>query len=223
MPIRRTLLAATIVLAVAADAHAQPLAESTPVAPASVDRLGHHTRLAQANKRKARKAKKAKRRAKLAKKRAKVRERIRALRAWKITEALELDEKTAAKLFPILGTYDAKFEKAQQASSELRARTRAELEQPAPDLGKLDALVDQLMKQQREMWNLQEARFRAVRKVLSPAQTAELLIILPEIDRTLHRQIRRAMKGGGGHLEQPFGPQPRTPHRSDSTPLNPFD
>jgi len=162
-------------------------------------------RVAQAAKptKNARKPAKRKPRA-LAKKRAKVRQRIRTLRAWRLTEALDLDEQTAARLFPILSRFDGQFEGAMQKASRLRESAQAELERKSPNQAKLDAIVDQMVEQQRALWKLQEARFQAVRKVLTPAQSAKILIILPEIDRTLHRQIRRAMRTKAGAPIDPF-------------------
>jgi len=232
MPIVHTVIAHCAALVFAAGAGTWPAPPRGSATPPGPEWASAATRVAQAASdpidpwaKKGKQAKKGKKgkKAKLAKKRAKVRERIRALRAWRLTEALDLDEQTAAKLFPILGQFDAKFEKALQAQSALRAEARQELGQPAPDDKKLEAIVNRMLKQQREIWDLQEARFRAVRKVLTPAQSAKILIVLPEIDRTLHRQIRRAMRGKAGEANAPFRGKHRAPRRSDSAPLDPFD
>lgn len=134
---------------------------------------------------------------KLANKRAKVRERLRALRAWHLTETLDLDEKTAAKLFPIINRFDDEFTRATLANSALRRQARQAMADPNADAKATDALVDKMLAQQRALWDLQERRFRALRKVLTPGQAAKILVVLPEIDRRLRGQIRRAQRNRG--------------------------
>ena len=159
-------------------------------------------------------------RAKLAAKRAKIRQRLRALRAWELTEALDLDEQSAAKLFPILNRFDNRFQKALDANSALRRETRKALRDPNTNPKKIDALVGKMLKKQRELWDLQEERFREVRKLLTPRQTARIVILLPEIDRKLHRQVRQVMRKRG-KPGRPGRPNDR-PHPPPPPPIDPF-
>lgn len=171
-------------------------------------------------------------------KRARLRQRIRALRAWRLTEALELDEATAARLFPILSRYDDRMVKAARQGRALRRQLRQAVKKGAPD-AQMSALVDRVVAQQTAMWKLQAERFQAVRKVLSPRQAATILVVLPQIDRAIERQIRAAMKRHGkrgrggrrapGAVKNPFGgpgngkhrrPRPRPDRGGDM--LNPF-
>lgn len=125
-------------------------------------------------------------------KRDKVRQRIRALRAWKLTEALDLDEDTAAKLFPIINGFDEKIEKVMKRHRKLKKKLKKALEDG--DSAALDKLIDQAVKQQRSLWNLQEKRFEAVRKVLTSEQAAKIFVVLPQIDRKIQKEIRRAAR-----------------------------
>lgn len=125
-------------------------------------------------------------------KREKVRQRIRALRAWRLTEALDLDEKTASALFPVINRYDGRFQKLTAAGARLHRDLRRSVADG--DDARTDELVDELVEHQRQLWELQEARFRDVRKVLTPEQAARILILLPEIDRAIHAEIRKAMR-----------------------------
>jgi hypothetical protein len=52
----------------------------------------------------------------------KIKKRIRALRAYTLTEELSLDEATAAKLFPMLAKYDDEFDKLLVARIDLEKR-----------------------------------------------------------------------------------------------------
>jgi len=171
-------------------------------------------------------------------KRARLRQRIRALRAWRLTEALKLDEATAAKLFPILSRFDDQMVKAARQGRALRRQLRQAVKKGATD-AQMSALIDQVVAQQTAMWKLQGERFQAVRKVLSPRQAATILVVLPQIDRAIERQIRAAMKRGGkrgrggrrapGAVKNPFDgpgngarrrPRPRPDRGGDV--LNPF-
>lgn len=142
----------------------------------------------------------------LKQKRAKIRKRIRALRAWKLTEELELDPQTAARLSAILGRYDERLEPMMAANRSLRQqmRTLGESSQPSDKQfdKQLDKLIDRVTVQQQKLWDLQRARFRDVRKVLTPRQAARLLVLLPQIDRKIQRQVRRALRGAGSKGER---------------------
>ncbi|HUH02708.1 MAG TPA: hypothetical protein VML75_12000 [Kofleriaceae bacterium] len=127
-------------------------------------------------------------------KRDKLRQRIRALRAWRLTEALQLDEPTAAKLFPILARYDAKLEAEMKEGARLRRALRAMVKSGAPNPAAANALVDRMVKHQRQLSDLENRRFSEVRAALTPVQAAQILIVLPQIDRAIHREISQVMR-----------------------------
>ncbi len=127
-------------------------------------------------------------------KRDKIRQRIRAMRAWRLTEALELDETTAAKLFPILNRFDEKMEPVARQAAKLRRRMRKGLKNAAKAKD-IDKGIDALVAVKKRMNDLQEKRFAALRKVVTPIQAAKMLVLLPEIDRAIQREIRKAMRG----------------------------
>ncbi len=126
------------------------------------------------------------------KKRAKLKKKIRTMRAIVLAEELDLDEDTAAKLFPILNKYDDEFAKLAKQAIELR-----HLIDGAADAD-LDDLVDDLVANQRARWQLDEDRFQAVRKVLTARQAARILVVLPEIDRKILQGARKAIAGKAG-------------------------
>lgn len=127
-------------------------------------------------------------------KRDRVRYKIRVARQWKLTEALDLDEATAKKLFPILDRYDDELEKVMEQGAELRRELQAELEKDPPDRAKINRLIDQLAAHQDELWRLSQKRFAEVRRVLAPEQAAKALFLLPELDRAVRREVRRIYK-----------------------------
>jgi len=146
----------------------------------------------------AQKASRSKRSKQWTEKREKVRQKIRTMRAWRLTEALNLDERTAEKLFPILNEYDEKFAKLARTTRKTRRALKQELDAAKPDPKRIDTLVDAMEKQHEKYYEWERDRFRAVRKVLTPEQTGRIVIVLPKLDRTIHREIRKAMRGKNG-------------------------
>lgn len=122
------------------------------------------------------------------KKKDKLKKRLRTMRAVFLIDELELDETTAAKLMPILNKYDDEFAKLAREAVDLRAKIDG-----AADTD-LDDLIDDLVANQRSRWDLDEKRFKEVRKVLTRKQAARILIVLPEIDRRLLEGARKAIK-----------------------------
>jgi len=131
-------------------------------------------------------------------KRERVRKRLRAARAWKLTEALDLSEKDAARLFPVLNKYDEKFFALQRDGAKLRRALKQQLASGAANQAEVNHLIEQSLAQQQRVWELGRQRFAEVRRVLSPAQAAKALYVLPEIDRAILREIRKAVRGKRG-------------------------
>jgi Spy/CpxP family protein refolding chaperone len=124
-----------------------------------------------------------------------IQEKILALRAAQITTELNLDEKTASKLFPILQQYDGQFAKLLADFRQLRLAAQAAADKG--DTAALNDLIDKMVANQRARWDTQEARFKDVRKVLTAQQAARLLVVLPQIDRQIANRIRRALNRPG--------------------------
>ncbi len=128
------------------------------------------------------------------KKKDKLKRKIRTMRAIVLADELDLDEDTAARLFPILNKYDDEF--AKLAADGVALRKQADDAEAAGDDGALDQAVDALVANRRDRWDLDDARFAEVRKVLSPAQAARILVVLPEIDRKILDGARKAVRDG---------------------------
>ena len=118
-----------------------------------------------------------------------VKKKIRAMRAYTLTEELALDEKAAAKLFPILAKWDDVTDKLLQARVDIQRR----LTLGTADPKQLDKLIDEAVANQKAFWDLEAQRLAELRKVLTPAQTARLLLVLPAFERKIQNQLRRAI------------------------------
>jgi hypothetical protein len=146
--------------------------------------------------------------------RQKVKEHIRALRAYTLTEQLDLDEATAARLFPALAKYDEEFEKLLQARADLQKRLAAA--GGLNDARQVDKLIDEAIANRRALWETEDKRLQQLRKILSPAQTARALVVLPAMERKIQHELRRAA--------QPAQPDAKAPPRNsdDDGMINPF-
>lgn len=148
--------------------------------------------------------------------REKIKKRIRALRAYTLTEELSLDEKTAGKLFPLLAKYDDEFDKLLVARAEQLKLLDAAGAQT--DSKAVDKLIDDAAANQKALWDTEVKRLADLRKILTPQQVARTLVVLPKMERQIQNQLRKAaMKqkaramgqgrgkaGQGGDVEDPF-------------------
>ena len=152
-------------------------------------------------------------------KRQRLRQRIRAMRAWYLTDELRLDDATAGRLFPLLGQFDDRLDSLRQQGSQIRRALRREMGAARPDPAMIDRLVNDLLAHYEALYRVQRDRFTAVRRVVSPEQSAKLLLLLPQIDDAIRGQLKRAMRGdrgeprirggAGGDTDDQFPDRPR--------------
>ena len=121
-------------------------------------------------------------------------DKLRAERMWKLTEALRLDEPTAARLFPLMAKYDEQEKALGKERGEIVRELRAALEAPTPDQTRIDGLVQRLMAFRARRHALEAEKAEAVRKVLTPAQMGKLLLLAPKIDDQFRERIREAVQ-----------------------------
>jgi hypothetical protein len=140
-------------------------------------------------------------------KREKAKQRIRVMRALILSEELQLDEATAAKLAPTLNRFDDELARLLQERAALRADLRAASD--AADARRMDKVIDKLVANQDARWDTERRRFADLRKVLTPQQTARLLDVLPEIDRRIMRGLRKQM--APRRLDRPTRRRPDNP------------
>jgi Spy/CpxP family protein refolding chaperone len=138
-------------------------------------------------------------------------DQLRAERMWKLTDALKLDEATAAKLFPLLSKYDEQERNLGRERGETHRELRAATEAPNPDIGRVDALIDKLIALRGRRHDLEVEKLGALRKVLKPLQMAKLMMLVPRLDESFRRRIHDAIEGAdndapGAPPRRPGGP-----------------
>lgn len=137
-----------------------------------------------------------------------VKRKLLALRAYRLTEELALDETSAARVFPMLAKYDPQLEQLTIERATLTKELRA-----GPTGAAAEELVTRVVANRRALFELEEKRLAELRKVLTPQQTARLLVVLPEIEAQLKQQIRRAVRNRGGDSPDLINPFERAPRR----------
>ncbi|MCA9563758.1 MAG: hypothetical protein KC561_09730 [Myxococcales bacterium] len=137
-----------------------------------------------------------------------LRERIRVMRAWRLTETLELSEEDGLPLFDRLDTYDETVQPLQARLEELGRELRDALQSETASDEDIAALTDEIM---TTHLLIEEARVDAIRgtgDILSSRQQALLMLFLPEFDREIRenaRQVRRSHRRrvrGGDDFEE---------------------
>jgi hypothetical protein len=146
--------------------------------------------------------------------REKIKKRIRALRAYTLTEELTLDEQTAGKLFPLLAKYDDEFDKLLTARVDLE--TRLQDAGTATDGKAIDKVIDEAAANQKALWDTETKRLAELRKILTPQQVARTLVVLPKMERQIQNQLRKAA------MAKQKAQAPVDPYGEDDELVDPF-
>lgn len=139
-----------------------------------------------------------------------IQERIRIMRAWQLTEALELDETTAIQLFDFLDERDVAQEEAQVQLRTSSRELRQLLESGEGSDERVAELLEQIISTHLSIEEMRASMVRDASSILSPRQQAGLMLFLPEFDRRIQqmvRQVRRERRQGGDE------PRPRRDRR----------
>lgn len=140
----------------------------------------------------------------------KVKQQVRAMRAYELTDDLALDQTTAGKMFAVMKKFDDEFDRllAQRADIQRKLGNADKLGD-----GELQHVIDDAIANQRALWDVEAHRLGELRKVLSPQQTAKLLVVLPPLERKIQNQLQRAIHnagagaGNGGNKRKPARPR----------------
>jgi Spy/CpxP family protein refolding chaperone len=135
-----------------------------------------------------------------------VRKRIETLKMWKLTKALDLDETTSAKLFPILNKYDKRKAEIHQTLREGMREMRRSLKENRTD--QLKNILAMLEDNRRALHSINSEEWAEMKKVLTVEQQAQFILFRHQFDREVHKLIddareRRKGRGGKGRGARP--------------------
>ncbi len=123
-----------------------------------------------------------------------IKKRLRELRAYQLTEQVSLDDAAVARLFPLLAKYDDEIDRLLVARAEIQRRLNDT--STGGDPRAIDRAIDDAVANQRGFRDVEDRRIADLRKILTPAQTARVLIVLPAIERKIENQLRKAIENG---------------------------
>jgi Spy/CpxP family protein refolding chaperone len=130
-------------------------------------------------------------------------ERMRALRAWRIVEGLKLDEATSARLFPILARYDEREMTIATERRDIMHELGPLTDAPHPDDARITADINRLLAIRAKQRALEDDRIKDLRKVLTPAQQAKLVMLLPRLEREFARWVHEVAGHPGRADDEP--------------------
>jgi hypothetical protein len=140
----------------------------------------------------------------------KVRKRVETLRMWKLTNALDLDEKTSTLLLPVLSRND-KIRSA--AEGDLRENMR-DLREALKERrgGQLKTILERLDHNHKALQKINDEERAELKKILTVEQQAKFIIFQQEFDLEIRRAIaesreRRPEGPGSGRPERRFPPE----------------
>ncbi len=147
-----------------------------------------------------------------AERRERIRKRVELMRMLQLTEALNLDEETATRLFARLRPIQQKrwglFQKRQRIQRELREATKSE----SVDEARLETLMNGVAETQRAMSELEQEEIESLEGLLTPWQKAKYLVFREHFQQKMKERLRKARKRNGP-LKGPKGPDADRPGR----------
>lgn len=123
-----------------------------------------------------------------------VRKKVQALRAWQLTEVLDLDEETSSQLFPAMRKTDQERWKVEARNRELVREMARSLEQSDHDPQKIDSFLDELLANRMELIRAEERHLEKVRQILSPEDTARYFMFQIRFQREIKRKAAQAYR-----------------------------
>jgi len=131
-------------------------------------------------------------------KREQIRKKVEAVWVWKVTEALALDEATAAKFLPSVSSLKKKHRELRREKRHTMRELRVYLQSDDPDAKKLRASLNRIEKNRDQRHRLRKEEFRTAKKLLTLEQQARYVLFQREFNREMRGMISRARGRGRG-------------------------
>jgi len=118
------------------------------------------------------------------------RERIETLRMWKLTKAIDLDEKSSAELFPILNRYDRQRREIENAlwsgMKDLRESLRGSRTERLKDI------IERLEHNHMALQRVNDEERAELKRILTVEQQAKFILFQHEFNKEIRRTIAEA-------------------------------
>ena len=133
----------------------------------------------------------------LAGKQLRVLEKIQVVRAWKLTEVLELDESNGPALMQTLAKYDQQLFTAQRSLRKTERSLRKAIRGNASDQ-ELERLLNEAIRKRKEVDKLRFEQLEEAGKTLDIRRRVKLYHFMPKFERQIRKRLRHGKGGPGG-------------------------
>lgn len=125
-------------------------------------------------------------------KREMIRKRMETLKMWRLTKILDLDEKRAARFFPLINEYDRKRE-AMAIKMERDMRKLRKVIDTANER-ELKAIIEGIEDNHRKFQEIDREKMEKLKSMLTVRETAKLIIFKQDFDREMKKIIMEVRK-----------------------------
>ncbi len=119
----------------------------------------------------------------------KLRERIELMAMWKLTDALDLDQETAAKLFPMLHEFNAQQQELREKRREIIVGLKTEVEKKKPNSDSLSEMIEDFKENEIELVKQRNKKLDELSKLLTEEQVAKMIVFVPQFERDVRQMI----------------------------------
>jgi Spy/CpxP family protein refolding chaperone len=142
-----------------------------------------------------------------------VMKKMDAVRIARLTETLNLDEKTAAAFIPVITALEQKRRNLLKENQEIMREMRLLLNASPPDEGKLKAAISRIDKNRQEIATQRNKEFNAAKSHLTVAQTARYIIFNQEFQQEMRGMLDDARGSRPGRSSEGRGSGQGAPSR----------
>lgn len=133
--------------------------------------------------------------------REKVRERIKTMKVWKLTEEVGLSSQQSEKFFPVYNKFQQALESINVRRNEFNDRLESLLNQPNSSDKEIEEVMSQIKDIPNQMTSETDKFQKEITPILSLRQRGKLMLFEERFKQRLQefvREIRREMGEGGG-------------------------
>lgn len=125
-----------------------------------------------------------------------IRKKVGVMRVWELTKALDLDEETASRLFPVLNEYDRKRTKIHEAVRADRDKLKVALNDGSYD--RMKEILGRLERHDEAMQQINQEERAELKNILTVKQQARFVLFHREFRHRTKRMLAEKMKHRAG-------------------------
>jgi len=127
-----------------------------------------------------------------------IRKRIEALKIWRLTKALDLNEERASRLFPLINEYDKKRLAVERNMRKDMRKLRKSVDVASED--ELRALIKRVEGSHKKLQKINDEEMKRLGEILTARELAKFIIFKQDFDREIKNIIAEVKKKRGRKL-----------------------